>query len=306
MADPSLDRLVDAITERVRARLGGSLPMAPRAEEHCDDNPDNCQGCGHCVVRRPHAARAVADQGAARIGAGPDTGPVDTAMARMIDHTLLKAEATIDDLRKMCEEARRYHFASVCINSGNVSRVKSLLAGSDVMTCAVVGFPLGAMATTSKAYEAREAVRAGADEIDMVLNVGALKSRDYATVENDIRKVVEAARPARVKVILETGLLNTEEKVIAISLSKIAGAAFVKTSTGFGPGGATAEDIALMRRLVGDELGVKASGGVRTHDDAEKMLKAGANRIGASASVAIVLNKPTDPKAPAAKKPGAY
>jgi deoxyribose-phosphate aldolase len=156
------------------------------------------------------------------------------------------------------------------------------------MVCAVVGFPLGAMAPTAKAFEAREAVRAGAEEIDMVINQGALKSRDYAVVHEDIQRVVEASRPAKVKVILETGALTQEEKIVAISLSKVAGAHFVKTSTGFGPGGATAEDIALMRKLVGSEMGVKASGGVRTCEDAQKMKAAGASRIGASASVAIV------------------
>jgi deoxyribose-phosphate aldolase len=219
---------------------------------------------------------------------------------------LLKPEATAEDLKKLCDEARKYHFASVCVNSSNVPRVKALLGGSGVMTCAVVGFPLGAMSSSAKAYEAREAVRAGADEIDMVINIGAMKSRDYQAVSEDIRKVVEAARPAKVKVILETGALAQEEKIIGVSLAKLAGAAFVKTSTGFGPGGATVEDIALMRRLVGDELGVKASGGVRTHDDAEKMVGAGANRIGASASVAIVTRK--DEKKPD-KRParaGAY
>jgi deoxyribose-phosphate aldolase len=144
------------------------------------------------------------------------------------------------------------------------------------------------MTPSAKAFEAREAVRCGASEIDMVINIGALKSRDYALVEDDIRRVVQAARPAKVKVILETGALNSEEKIIGCTLSKIAGAHFVKTSTGFGPGGATAEDIALMRKLVGEEMGVKASGGVRTHEDAEKMRAAGADRIGASASVAIV------------------
>jgi deoxyribose-phosphate aldolase len=206
----------------------------------------------------------------------------------MIDHTLLKADATADDIKKLCDEARKFCFASVCVNSTNVARARAYLDGSGVMVCAVVGFPLGAMAPTAKAFEAREAVRAGADEIDMVINIGALKSRDYALVEEDIRKVVQAAKPARVKVILETGALDQEQKIIGITLSKISGAAFVKTSTGFGPGGATVEDISLMRRLVGDELGVKASGGVRTHEDAEKMKLAGANRIGASASVAIV------------------
>jgi deoxyribose-phosphate aldolase len=241
-----------------------------------------------CASRRPWSVRAIAEEGACRVGAGVDTGKVDLEIARMIDHTLLKADATAEDVRKLCEEARKYCFASVCVNSTNVGRARAYLENSGVMVCAVVGFPLGAMTPTAKAFEAREAVRAGADEIDMVINIGALKSRDYGLVEEDIRKVVQAAKPARVKVILETGALNQEEKIIGITLSKIAGAAFVKTSTGFGPGGATVEDIALMRRLVGDEMGVKASGGVRTHEDAEKMKLAGASRIGASASVAII------------------
>ena len=317
MADPALDDLVEAIAARVKARLasgspsgGGLLPMLPLRDQPCHDSPENCSGCGHCVVRRPWAARAVAAEGAVRLGAGPDTGPVEAGLAGMIDHTLLKADATTDDLKKICDEARSYHFASVCVNSVNVPRVKRLLHGSGVMTCAVVGFPLGAMAPTAKAYEAREAVRAGADEIDMVINIGALKSRDYAAVQDDVKKVVEASRPAAVKVILEMGYLNQEEKVIAITISKMAGAAFVKTSTGFGPGGATVDDIALMRRLVGSEMGVKASGGVRTTDDAEKMREAGASRIGASASVGIVTGKAGDAKAgdkkAGDKKPGAY
>jgi deoxyribose-phosphate aldolase len=232
--------------------------------------------------------RNIAREGACRVGAGGDTGKLDLDMARMIDHTLLKADATAADVKKLCDEARKYCFASVCVNSSQVGRAAAYLEGSGVMVCAVVGFPLGAMTPTAKAFEAREAVRCGAAEIDMVINIGALKSRDYALVEEDIRRVVQAARPAKVKVILETGALTTEEKIIGCTLSKIAGAHFVKTSTGFGPGGATAEDIALMRRLVGNEMGVKASGGVRTHEDAEKMRAAGADRIGASASVAIV------------------
>lgn len=299
LPNAQFDTLVEAIAERVKARLGGSsaappraaLPTLPLREQPCEEDPSSCSGCGHCVTRRPWAAKVIAGEGAARIGAGPDTGQVDTALARMIDHTLLKPEATADDLKRLCDEARRYHFASVCVNSVNVPRVAALLRSSDVMVCAVVGFPLGAMAAAAKAFEAREAVRAGASEIDMVLNIGALKSRDYGAVAEDIRKVVEASRPAKVKVILETGMLTQEEKVIAVSLSKLAGAHFVKTSTGFGPGGATVEDIALMRRLVGNDLGVKASGGVRTHEDAERMTQAGASRIGASASVAIVTRK---------------
>jgi deoxyribose-phosphate aldolase len=319
MADRTLDQLVDQIAERVRARLGTPgaaarpLPVVPLRDQACSDDPKGCSGCGHCVVRRPGSAHAIVAEGAARIGAGVDTGAVDAPLARMIDHTLLKPDATADDVKRLCEEARKYHFASVCVNSTNVPRARAMLAGSDVMVCAVVGFPLGAMATPAKAYEAREAVRAGAAEIDMVINIGALKSRDYGLVEDDIRKVVEAARPAAVKVILETGALSNEEKIIGITLSKIAGAAFVKTSTGFGPGGATTDDIALMRRLVGADLGVKASGGVRTHEDAEKMVHAGANRIGASASVAIVTRassgdgkaRPKGQPAPA-RKPAAY
>ena len=302
-----VDRLVAVIAERVKARLNGGtahysdgLRVLSRQELRdtpCTDAPgEGCNDCGLCVTRRPEGVRAITAEGACRVGAGVDTGKVDVDMARMIDHTLLKADATAEDVRKLCEEARKYCFASVCVNSSNVARAKAHLAGSGVMVCAVVGVPLGAMVPTAKAFEAREAVRCGAQEIDMVINIGALKARDYALVEDDIRRVVQAARPAKVKVILETGALTLEEKIIAITLSKIAGAHFVKTSTGFGPGGATVEDIALMRKLVGSDMGVKASGGVRTHEDAEKMRAAGANRIGASASVAIVGG--ADAKAP--------
>jgi deoxyribose-phosphate aldolase len=209
----------------------------------------------------------------------------------MIDHTLLKPETTREEIHQLCAEARKHRFASVCVNTTWVPVAKRLLAGTDVMVCAVVGFPLGAMAPNAKAYEARQAVRSGADEIDMVINIGALKSRDYETVFEDICKVVKAAAPAGVKVIIEASSLTEEEKVIACSLSKLAGAAFVKTSTGFAKGGATVEDVALMRRVVGAELGVKASGGVRSAEDVERMRAAGANRIGASASVAIVAGK---------------
>jgi deoxyribose-phosphate aldolase len=292
-----VDALVEEIRRRVLAQLqpaaGGSAPVAPSSlplrEQPCNDGPSqHCSACGLCSVRRPEAVRAVLSAGAERVGSAEGTGQAAPDIAQLIDHTLLKADATSEDVRKLCDEARRYHFASVCVNTSFVPLAKRLLAGSGVMVCAVVGFPLGAMAPAAKAFEAREAVRAGAQEIDMVLNQGALKSRDYAFVEEDIRKVVEASRPARVKVILETGALTAEEKIIAITLSKVAGAHFVKTSTGFGPGGATVEDIALMRRLVGADMGVKASGGVRTCEDAEKMRAAGASRIGASASVAIV------------------
>lgn len=293
--DPQVEQLVSEIQRRVLLRLQGAgdrgapASASPLRDQSCQDGPsENCSACGLCAVRRPEAVRALAAEGAARIGSAEGTGRAADDIAAMIDHTLLKADATSADVQRLCDEARKYHFASVCVNTCFVPQAKRLLAGSGVMVCAVVGFPLGAMAPSAKAFEAREAVRAGAEEVDMVINQGALKSRDYALVHEDIRKVVEAARPARVKVILETGALTQEEKIIAITLAKVAGAHFVKTSTGFGPGGATVEDIALMRRLVGSDMGVKASGGVRTCEDATKMRAAGASRIGASASVAIV------------------
>jgi deoxyribose-phosphate aldolase len=216
-------------------------------------------------------------------------GDYDRELARMIDHTLLKPEATAQQIVKLCKEAREYQFMSVCVNPTWVPLSADQLQGSGVKVCTVIGFPLGATLTAVKAYEAAEAIRQGATEVDMVLNVGALKSGQNDQVLADIRAVVEAARgKALVKVILETGLLTDEEKVKACQLSKEAGADFVKTSTGFGPGGATAEDIALMRRTVGPEMGVKASGGVRDFDGAMAMVKAGATRIGASAGINIV------------------
>jgi deoxyribose-phosphate aldolase len=288
-----VDRLVDEIAARVRARLSGrdALPLLS-AQPCTQPTAADCQSCqGGCAVRRPEATRNVRDAGADRIGAGLGLATAPPDLAGYIDHTLLKPEATRDDIRALCEDAKRYQFATVCVNTSWVPLCRSLLDGSPVRVCAVVGFPLGAMAPTAKAFEAREAVRAGAHEVDMVLNIGALKSRDYALVADDIARVVEAARPARVKVILETGALTAEEKVIGVTLAKLGGAHFVKTSTGFGPGGATVDDVALMRRLVGAEMGVKASGGVRTREDAEKMVAAGADRIGASASVAIVTGQ---------------
>ncbi len=300
--DPNIDELVAEVARRVAARLGGSGNLAkvvvepPHGTLTCSSGPsDGCSTCGLCAVRRPEAVKNIIEQGANRIGSAPGTGPTAAELAGMIDHTLLKADATNSDVEKLCGEARTYRFASVCVNTSFVPLAKRLLQGSGVMVCAVVGFPLGAMTPSAKAFEAREAVRSGADEIDMVLNQGALKSRDFGLVHEDIQKVVEAARPARVKVILETGALSQEEKIVAISLAKVAGAHFVKTSTGFGPGGATVEDVGLMRRLVGEEMGVKASGGVRTSEDAMKMKAAGANRIGASASVAIVKGSTTSP-----------
>jgi len=209
-------------------------------------------------------------------------------LASMIDHTLLKPEARVEDIRRLCEEAKEYGFASVCVNGSFVETAVRELKGSGVKVCAVVGFPLGASSSETKAFEAREAAARGAEEIDMVVAAGRLLAGDEDYVREDVRKVVEAAgKGAVVKVILETCLLADETKVLGCRLAEEGGARFVKTSTGFSSGGATAEDVALLRRTVGDRLGVKASGGIRTRRDAEAMIAAGANRIGASASVAI-------------------
>lgn len=212
-------------------------------------------------------------------------------LSKMIDHTILKADATRQQVIKVCQEALEYGFASVCVNTCQVKLVATQLKGSDVKTCVTVGFPLGAMSTAAKAFEAKDAVLNGAQEVDMVINVGALKDKDYDFVENDIRAVVDAVnKKAVVKVIIETCLLTDEEKVIACKLAQKAGADFVKTSTGFSTGGATAEDIALMRKTVGNSMKVKASGGIRDYETAIKMVDAGADRIGASSSVKIVQN----------------
>ncbi|MBQ6425560.1 MAG: deoxyribose-phosphate aldolase [Clostridia bacterium] len=210
-------------------------------------------------------------------------------IAQYIDHTLLRANATEAQIRRLCEEAMEYHFASVCVNTCYVPLAAELLKGSGVKTCCVVGFPLGAMSTEGKAFEAADAVKKGAEEVDMVINVGAIKSGNWDYVKEDIERVVKASHDkALVKVIIETCLLTDEEKVHACITAKEAGADFVKTSTGFSTGGATVEDIQLMRETVGSEMGVKASGGVRTYEDAIAMIEAGASRIGASSGIAIV------------------
>ena len=209
-------------------------------------------------------------------------------IAGMIDHTLLKAAATSADIKKICEEAREYRFASVCVNSCYAKLVTEELEGTGVKTCCVVGFPLGAMSTRAKAYEAKCAVEDGAAEVDMVINVGALKEGNDQFVEDDIRAVVEASKPAIVKVIIETCLLTDEEKVRACELSEKAGAAFVKTSTGFSTGGANTADVALMKKTVGDRLQVKASGGIHTPEEAKALIEAGADRIGASNGIALL------------------
>lgn len=209
-------------------------------------------------------------------------------ISKMIDHTLLKATATQADIKRICAEAREYGFASVCVNSCYAKLVTKELKGTDVKTCCVVGFPLGAMATAAKAYEARCAVADGASEIDMVIHTGALKEGNDYYVEEDISAVVEAAKPAIVKVIIETCLLTDEEKVRACELSENAGAAFVKTSTGFSTGGANVHDVALMKKTVGDRLKVKASGGIHTPEQAQELIAAGADRIGASNGISLL------------------
>lgn len=216
--------------------------------------------------------------------------PFDRAIARLIDHTILKPDATSDAVRQVCVEARHYEFASVCVNSYWVPFVASQIAGSPVLTCAVVGFPLGASDTKTKVHETMQAVHSGAREVDMVINIGALRSGDSGIVEADIRAVAQACHPggAILKVIIETCLLTDEEKVLACQLAQHARADFVKTSTGFSTAGATVADVALMRRTVGPDMGVKASGGIRTLEALRAMVAAGATRVGASASVAIV------------------
>ncbi len=207
---------------------------------------------------------------------------------KYIDHTLLKPEATKEQITKLCQEARQYDFASVCVNTCYVPLAKELLAGSDVKVCCVVGFPLGAMDTVSKAFEAKTAVANGAQEVDMVINIGALKDKDYDYVTKDIATVVEASKPAIVKVIIEACLLTDEEKVEACKCSMNAKAEFVKTSTGFSTHGATPEDVVLMKKTVGNVCKVKAAGGVRSYDDAMKMIEAGADRLGCSAGIKVM------------------
>lgn len=262
------EALVETITREVLSALSTRFDMAETGEK----------------------VREVVANGADRVAFHGEAGDVPLDVAQYIDHTLLVADATADDIDMLCSEAEQYGFASVCINPTWVKRAANNLRGTKVPVCTVIGFPLGATTTDIKATETRKALRDGAREIDMVINVGALKSGDHELVYNDIVKVVDAAHEtgAICKVILETALLTDEEKVIASALAKRAKADFVKTSTGFGPGGATVYDVALMRETVGPDMGVKASGGVRTANDLEDMIAAGATRIGASAGVQIV------------------
>jgi deoxyribose-phosphate aldolase len=240
----------------------------------------------------------VVSAGAERLTSTVGVIPQDRTLAGMIDHTLLKPDATSDKIAQLCFEAKKYHFASVCVNPTHVKLCAELLKDSDVKVCTVIGFPLGATAAEVKAFETQNALDNGATEIDMVINIGALKAGETQLVARDISGVVKVghAAGALVKVIIETALLTDEEKVVACLLSKEAGADYVKTSTGFSGGGATVHDVALMRRAVGPGLGVKASGGIHTHEEAEALVAAGATRIGASAGVKIIQADQTEQK----------
>jgi len=272
----TLERIIEQVTHQV-------MILVQREQEGGTSTQD--LSAGNYFDRVQPFVSAGADRLASTLGIAPTDGRV----SHMIDHTLLKPDATQDQVAQLCYEAKKHAFASVCVNPSYVKLCADLLKDTDVLVCTVIGFPLGATSTESKAFEAQKAVRDGATEVDMVINVGGLKSRDYELVERDIAAVARAvhAGGAILKVIIEAALLTDEEKVAACQLARVAGADFVKTSTGFGPGGATAEDVALMRRVVGSGMGVKASGGIRTYADVKKMIAAGASRIGASASVKI-------------------
>jgi deoxyribose-phosphate aldolase len=279
----TLERLIEEITREVMVRLS-QAEAAAASPSGC-----NCQD-GSCAQHCADKVQQVIQAGASRLTATLGTQPASHTIAHTIDHTLLKADAAQDQIAQLCYEARKHQFASVCINPTHVRLAAQLLKESGVKVCTVVGFPLGATPGTVKAYETQQAIRDGATEIDMVINIGALKSKDYTAVREDIGAVVQAAHAgnALVKVIIEAALLTDEEKVVACQLAKVAGADFVKTSTGFGPGGATVPDVALMRRVVGPTLGVKAAGGVGSYETAQAMIAAGATRLGASAGVKIV------------------
>jgi deoxyribose-phosphate aldolase len=287
------ESLVQAITQVLTQNPGllatvlGGAGDGHRGEAACP----NCTGCGHCVSKRTDAVRSLvaSTPGGVRLAASLGVGQVPADIAKLIDHTLLKPEATYADIDKLCDEAAKFGFASVCVNPMHVKRCAARLRGAAPVVCTVIGFPLGSTPREIKALEARKAIRDGAREIDMVLAIGALKSGDHAYVYDDIRTVSEAVHEGRalLKVIIETALLTDEEKVAACVLAKRARADFVKTSTGFAKGGATAHDVALMARAVEYKLGVKASGGVSSAADAQKMITAGATRIGASVGVKI-------------------
>jgi deoxyribose-phosphate aldolase len=270
-----LQRVIDAVVQELL-----SASSLPRGRCGCHGVLDDC-----C----PDRLSGVIDAGASRVGVHA-LGGAPSGIAGMIDHTLLKPDATRQNIEDLCREAAQFKFATVCVNPTWVATCARLLQGSGVGVCSVVGFPLGATTADVKRYETQRAIFDGAREIDTVINVGALKSGDLRTVERDIEAVVAPCRDCRAlsKVIIEAALLTDDEKVTACTLAKAAGADYVKTSTGFGPGGATAADVALMRRVVGAEMGIKAAGGVRDLDSLKQMVAAGATRVGASAGVKIV------------------
>lgn len=280
---------IKKIASKIQLLLNQQQPIATYLPAICD-NPA-CNFCGQCADKAPDAVRKFINMGVTRISNAPGGIRTPEDIARYVDHTLLKPEATVEDIKKLCQEALEYQFATVCINPTYVKLAYDIIKGSEVKVCTVAGFPLGAHIPEIKALEARRAIREGAKEIDMVINIGALKSGDHDLVLRDIRSVVEACRDgsAICKVIIEAALLTDDEKVKACELSKKARAHYVKTSTGFGPGGAKAHDVALMSKVVsGTLMGVKAAGGIRSFEDAQKMIEAGATRIGASAGVKII------------------
>jgi deoxyribose-phosphate aldolase len=293
MTSPDFDLLVGRITQILAANPSLLNPPTCAGCAGCAAaGATECPAGGHCVTRCPDTVRSmIACVGpGCRVSAAPGVGEVPKDLARFIDHTLLRADATYSDIDQLCDEAAQFGFASVCVNPVFVKRCAARLTGSSSVVCTVVGFPLGAIPKEMKALEARRAVREGASEIDMVIAIGALKSGDHRTVEEDIRAVAEAAHDggAILKVILETSLLTDEEKVAGCVAARKARAEFVKTSTGFSTGGATARDVELMAQAVDRKLGVKASGGIRSAEDAQKLIAAGATRIGASVGVKIV------------------
>ena len=286
--EKQLEALIEEITRQIFCYLGD--------RQLCDIRGVNmegavCPGChGSCADGCADKTREVVAAGADRVSATLGLSQISPDIAAMIDHTLLKPESTREEIVKLCEEAAQFGFASVCVNPSWVPEAAARLRGSAVKVCTVVGFPLGATLSAVKVFEAEQAVKLGAEEIDMVINVGALRSGEDALVEQDIRGVAEAAHAGGgiLKVILECALLDDDQIVRASQLALLAGADFVKTSTGFASGGATAHDVELMRMVVGEGMGVKAAGGIRSFEDFKQMLKAGATRIGASASVKIL------------------
>jgi len=291
MTRSEVQHLIDLIVAEMATAVG-----RPRVRCECHSVVDDC-----C----PDRLRSVLDAGATRVGVHASGGAPE-GIAALIDHTLLKPDATRRQIEELCREAAQFKFATVCVNPAWVAPCARLLAGTGVGVCSVVGFPLGATTADVKGYETRRVIFDGAREVDMVINIGALKSGDLRAVERDLEAVTTPCRECGVlsKVIIEAALLTDDEKVTACTLAKAAGADYVKTSTGFGPGGATAADVALMRRVVGAEMGVKAAGGVRDLEGVKAMIAAGATRVGASAGVKIVKEAQGENSSDA--KPGGY